>query len=89
MLDQRVPALSDLSVFEIMNGYQAPFFSYQVMKIYKIIAFIRRRNTSKIRPKVSITTFSINFFISKLDIPTSFLDIFTIMIIIVNQSNLL
>ena len=73
MLDQRVPALSDLSVFEIMNGYQAPFFSYQVMKIYKIIAFIRRRNTSKIRPKVSITTFFNKLFYFKIRYSNIFL----------------
>ena len=68
ILHQRFLALSDLFAFEIMNGSQASLFSYEVMKIYKIIDFIRRKNTIKISLKFSITTFFNKFFISKLDI---------------------
>ena len=50
------------------------------MKINKVIDFIRHKNTSKVRLKVSITAFFNNFFISRFDIPTPFVDIFTIII---------
>ena len=47
-LHQCSPSLFDLSVFIVMKGYGAFFFSYQMLKFKKLKGFIGRKNTYKV-----------------------------------------